>query len=88
MKRLYVGNLPYQVSEADVQNAFAVYGPVRSCSIVRDRETGQSRGFAFVEMENDENALAAINGLNGQQLDGRALTVNEARPPQRSGGGG
>lgn len=88
MKKLYVGNLSFQTTEDKLQDAFAAFGTVRSCSIVRDRQTGQSRGFAFVEMDSDEAATAAISGLNGSQLDGRALTVNEARPKSPTGGGG
>ena len=90
MKKVYVGNLSFQTSETDLQTLFATYGPVRTASVVRDRETGKSRGFAFVEMDDDAAADAAINALNGTQLGGRALTVNEARPqaPRAAGGGG
>lgn len=88
MKKLYVGNLSYQTTEDRLQSVFGAFGAVKSCSIVRDRETGQSRGFAFVEMDSDEQADAAITGLNGTQLDGRRLTVNEARPKAPSSGGG
>lgn len=92
MKKLYVGNLSRQTTEEGLETAFAAFGEVRSVAIVRDRMTGESRGFGFVEM-NDEEANAAITGLNGTQLDGRTLNVNEARPradrPRgRSGGGG
>ena len=79
-KNLYVGNLSYDTTEARLQETFEAYGEVVSARIITDRETGRSRGFGFVEMETQEAADAAINGLNGQQLDGRTLTVNEARP--------
>ena len=90
MKKVYVGNLSFQTSETDLQTLFGAYGPVRTASIVRDRETGKSRGFAFVEMDDDAAADTAINALNGTQLGGRTLTVNEARPqaPRVGGGGG
>jgi len=87
LKRIYVGNLSYQTTEESLQAAFAEYGTVSSVSIIRDRGTGQSRGFAFVEMDNDEEANAAIEALNGAQFEGRTLTVNIARP-RTSGGGG
>ena len=86
MKRIYVGNLAYQTTEEALESAFAAFGTVGNVSIVRDRETGQSRGFGFVEMDDDTQATAAIDGLNGTQVDGRRLTVNEAR--LRAGGGG
>lgn len=90
--RLYVGNLPFTVSEQDLEEIFAQVGTVESTSIVTDRDTGRSRGFAFVEMETQEAADAAIQNFHGRELDGRALTVNEARPresrPPRSGGFG
>ncbi len=79
-KNLYVGNLSYDTTEASLQEAFGAYGEVVSARIITDRETGRSRGFGFVEMETQEAADAAINGLNSQQVDGRSLTVNEARP--------
>jgi cold-inducible RNA-binding protein len=85
LKRIYVGNLSYQTAEETLQSAFAAFGTVGNVSIVRDRETGQSRGFGFVEMDDDSQAAAAIDGLNGTEVDGRRLTVNEARP--RAGGG-
>lgn len=88
---LYVGNLSFNTSEDDVRQAFAAHGTVTSVRIITDRETGQSRGFGFVEMEDSASAQTAMNALNGQDLDGRALTINEARPreprrdaPQRS----
>lgn len=87
--KIYVGNLAFSTTEEQLQETFAAFGSVRTASVVRDRETGRSRGFGFVEMDNDEEATAAINGLNGTQIDGRTLTVNEARPPTgRPGGGG
>jgi RNA recognition motif-containing protein len=85
LKRIYVGNLSYHTTEEGLQSAFAAFGTVGNVSIVRDRETGQSRGFGFVEMDDDAQASAAIDGLNGTEVDGRRLTVNEARP--RAGGG-
>lgn len=80
MKKIYIGNLSYQTTEQQLETAFAEHGTVASVSIVRDRQTGNSRGFGFVEMESDEEASAAIASLNGAQIDGRTLTVNEARP--------
>lgn len=89
MKNIYVGNLDYNVSEQDLRAAFEAYGQVDNVTILRDRETGQPRGFAFVEMANDEEAQKAIAGTNGIQLGKRNLNVNEARPKtERSGGGG
>ena len=88
-KKLYCGNLPYGVTSADLEGMFAEYGGVSKADVIMDRDTGRSKGFGFVEMVSDEAAQAAINGLNGQQHDGRALQVNEARPrEERSGGGG
>ncbi len=84
--RLYVGNLPYSTTDDSLREAFAAHGEVVSASVVIDRETGRSRGFGFVEMATAEAAQAATNALNGQLLDGRPLTVNEAR--ERAGGGG
>jgi RNA recognition motif-containing protein len=88
--RIYVGNLPYTTTEESLREAFEQYGAVESATVVRDGDTGRSRGFGFVEMNSTEEAQAAIDGLNGTELDGRALTVNEARPQQqrRPGGGG
>jgi RNA recognition motif-containing protein len=86
--KLYVGNLPFQTSESELRAAFEEYGQVSSASLVMDRETGRPRGFGFIEMPNDEEARAAINGLNGQNMGGRDLTVNEARPREDRGGGG
>jgi len=88
-KKLYVGNLSYNIRDNDLQQAFGEYGVVTSAKVMMERETGRSKGFGFVEMGTDAEALAAIEGMNGQQLDGRALTVNEARPmePRPAGGG-
>ena len=88
MKKLYVGNLAFSTTEADLRDMFAPYGTVESASLVTDRDTGRSRGFGFVEMKNDSEAAAAISELNGKDSGGRPLTVNEARPKaERSGGG-
>ena len=90
-KKLYVGNLPYTVSDSDLQRMFEPHGAVQSAQVVVDRDTGRSKGFGFVEMETGEAAQAAISALNGQDFSGRSLTVNEARPrtdDRRSGGGG
>ncbi len=87
--KLYVGNLPYETTESDLQALFEAAGQVSTISIVRDRATGQARGFAFVEMSDVESAQKAINELDKQQYGGRSLTVNEAKPMQpRSGGFG
>jgi cold-inducible RNA-binding protein len=87
-RKLYVGNLPYETTESDLQTHFAQAGAVESVSVMRDRDTGRARGFAFVEMVNDTDAQNAITQLNEQPFGGRRLTVNEARPqPVRSGGG-
>ncbi|WP_423934894.1 RNA recognition motif domain-containing protein [Comamonas sp. 23] len=90
--KLYVGNLPYQVRDNDLEQAFGQFGSVTSAKVMMERDTGRSKGFGFVEMGSDEEAQAAVNGLNGQPLGGRNLVVNEARPmeprPPRSGGGG
>jgi len=89
MTNIFVGNLSYQTSDTDLEATFAAFGTVERVSIVRDRETGQPRGFAFVEMTNAGEAEKAINSLNGNELNGRALNVNEARPrAERSGFGG
>ena len=88
-KKLYIGNLSYDVSSSDLETLLAAHGTVRSAEVISDRTTGQSKGFGFVEMESDAEAEAAIAALNGQQQGGRALTVNEAKPrAPRSGGGG
>ena len=87
--KLFVGNLSFNTTENDLQDAFAAYGSVTEANLMMDRATGRSRGFAFVTMSSDQEAEAAIAGLNGASLDGRDLTVNVARPrEERSGGGG
>ena len=87
---IYCGNLNWQTTEADLQAAFEAYGAVSSVTIIKDKYTSQSRGFGFVEMPNDEEAQAAIDGLNGKELDGRTLRVDQARPrsESRNYGGG
>ena len=88
-KKLYVGNLSFQTTSQDLQQLFAQAGTVESASVIEDRDTGQSKGFAFVEMSTEEEAAAAIEQFNGKEVGGRALKVNEARPREnRSGGGG
>ena len=87
-KRLYVGNLAYTVTSEDLQEMFEQYGQVRSAQVLSDRETGRSRGFGFVEMDDDAEAEAAIESLDGQDSQGRRLTVNEAKPRTPGGGGG
>ena len=87
-KKLYVGGLPYAVTEDKLQEIFSAHGNVESARVITDRLTGRSRGFGFVEMTNDEEAQAAIDALNGTDLEGRSLTVNEARPQENRGGGG
>lgn len=87
-RKLYVGNLPYQTGETELQELFAPFGSVESVRVMRDMATGRARGFAFVEMASDDEAQAAAAKLNGHQLGGRALTVNEARPkPEYAGSG-
>ncbi|HET7439292.1 MAG TPA: RNA-binding protein [Nitrospira sp.] len=87
--KIYVGGLPYSTTEQQLSDLFAVHGAVASARIITDKFTGQSRGFGFVEMSSDSEAQAAITALNGTQLGGRTLTVNEARPQEpRAGGGG
>jgi cold-inducible RNA-binding protein len=90
MKNIYVGNLSFQTTEQDLEAAFSAYGQVERAQLVKDRDTGKSRGFGFVEMTEDVGAERAIEALNGSQLDGRSLTVNEARPRESrpAGGGG
>jgi cold-inducible RNA-binding protein len=85
--KLYVGNLSYAVSNSDLERLFAVHGTVQSAKVIMDRDTGRSRGFGFVEMGNDREAQAAISALNGKEVGGRSLTVNEARPQQGDNGG-
>ena len=90
-KRIYVGGLPYSATEEDLENLFLSIGAVKDATIITDRYTGQAKGFGFIEMDNDEEADAAINALNGTQMGGRTLTVNEAKPREdrpRTGGGG
>src|SRR5438132_13606118 len=89
-KKLFVGNLSFQTTESDISSAFEPYGSVESVSIITDRDSGRSKGFGFVVMGEEEAADKAIAGLNGSQLDGRALTVNEAKPMVKRdfGGGG
>ncbi|HEY1371331.1 MAG TPA: RNA-binding protein [Candidatus Binatia bacterium] len=86
--KLYVGGLPYSVTEGRLEEIFAEYGSVQSARVISDKFTGQSRGFGFVEMNSGEEAQKAIDALNGSQLDGRTLVVNEARPQERRPGGG
>jgi len=89
MKKLYVGNLSYGATESTIRSLFENHGAVESVNLITDRDTGRSKGFGFVEMTNDAEAQNAISALNGKEVDGRALTVNEARPKEeRSGGGG
>jgi RNA recognition motif-containing protein len=92
-KKLYVGNLSYGVNDSALEQMFAAHGSVKSAQVIMDRDTGRSKGFGFVEMSNDQEAQAAITALNGQQVEGRSLTVNEAKPREdrggsRGGGGG
>ncbi len=86
--KLYVGNLSFQTGEADLNDLFSQYGALESCRIITDRDTGRSRGFAFVEMSSKAEGEAAIAGLSGKEVEGRALTVNEAKPMENRGGGG
>ena len=88
MKKLYVGNLSFETTEDQLQAAFAAHGSVQSVAIIMDRQTGRSKGFGFVEMENDQEADDAMNALNGTELNGRTLTVSPARERQRRPGGG
>jgi cold-inducible RNA-binding protein len=88
MKNIFVGNLSFSATEASVRSLFEQYGAIDRVSIVTDRDTGQARGFGFVEMSNNAEADRAIAELNGRELDGRALNVNEARPKEDRGGGG
>jgi RNA recognition motif-containing protein len=92
-RKLYVGNLPFSVTEQSLQSTFSQHGTVESANLITDRDTGQSKGFGFVEMRTDAEASAAISGLNGTELEGRPIKVNEAKPQARrsdrgrSGGG-
>jgi cold-inducible RNA-binding protein len=85
--KLYVGNLAYKTSSQDLEDLFAQVGTVQSASVVEDRDTGRSRGFGFVEMSSNEEGQAAIAEFNGKEIDGRSLTVNEAKPRENRGGG-
>jgi cold-inducible RNA-binding protein len=87
-RKLYVGNLPYEIGETELQELFARAGSVESVNVMRDQATGRARGFAFVEMSTDDEAQNAITALNGTQVGGRSLTVNEARPKTTRSGGG
>ena len=87
-KKLYVGNLAYGVGNGDLQQMFEAHGAVQSAQVIMDRDTGRSKGFGFVEMGSDAEAQKAIDALNGKSVDGRNLTVNEARPREERGGGG
>ena len=89
--KLYVGNLSYNTTSSDLEQLFSQHGQVQSAEVIADRDTGRSKGFGFVQMGSDDEAQAAISALNGQEVDGRALTVNEAKPREdrpRGGGGG
>ncbi len=87
-KKLYVGNLAYTVTDGTLEQMFAAHGSVQSAQVIMDRDTGRSKGFGFVEMDSEQEAQAAISALNGQQMDGRNLTVNEAKPREDRGGRG
>ena len=87
-KKLYVGNLSYSIGSSELGRLFEAHGAVRSAQVITDRDTGRSKGFGFVEMGSDQEAQAAIAALNGKEVDGRGLTVNEARPQHGGGGGG
>jgi RNA recognition motif-containing protein len=87
-KKLYVGNLTYGVTDSTLEQMFTANGTVESAQVIMDRDTGRSKGFGFVEMKSDQEAQAAITGLNGKDVEGRALTVNEARPRTEGGRGG
>src|SRR5438874_8334402 len=87
-KKLYVGNLTYGVTDSTLLRLFEAHGTVQSAQVIMDRDTGRSKGFGFVEMGSDQEAQAAITALNGTEVEGRALTVNEARPKPEGGGGG
>src|ERR1700722_12082625 len=85
--KLYVGNLAYGVTDSHLEQLFAAHGTVQSAQVIMDRDTGRSKGFGFVEMGSDQEAQTAIQALNGKEVDGRSLTVNEARPKEGGGGG-
>ena len=87
-KKLYVGNLGYSVTSSDLEQLFSPHGQIRSAEVIMDRTSGRSKGFGFVEMDTDQEAQAAVSALNGQQHDGRALTVNEAKPRENRSHGG
>ena len=87
-KKVYVGNLPYGVGDSELHTMFEPHGAVHSAQVIMDRDTGRSKGFGFVEMSSGEQAQAAITALNGREVDGRTLTVNEARPREDRGGQG
>ena len=87
-KNIYVGNLSYSVTDTELKTMFQAFGAVDAARVITDRDSGQSKGFGFVEMPNDAEAQAAIDGLNGKEQAGRTLTVNEARPRENRGGGG
>jgi RNA recognition motif-containing protein len=87
-KKLYVGNLTYGVTDSALEQLFAAHGTVESAQIIMDRDTGRSKGFGFVEMKTDQEAQTAIQALNGKEVDGRQLTVNEAKPREERGRGG
>src|SRR5438093_3117757 len=87
-KKLYVGNLTYEVTNSELEKLFAAHGTVESAQVIMDRDTGRSKGFGFVEMKTEQEAQAAIAAMNGKDVEGRALTVNEARPRTEGGGGG
>ena len=87
-RKIYVGNLAYSVKDSDLQELFAAHGTVDTAQVIMDRDTGRSKGFGFVEMSTDQEARSAISALNGKEVDGRNLTVNEARPKEEGGGGG
>src|SRR5579872_4177838 len=86
-KKLYVGNLTYGVTDSDLQRMFEAHGTVTSAQVIMDRDTGRSKGFGFVEMSSDAEAQAAVDAMNGKDINGRPLTVNEARPKPEGGGG-
>jgi RNA recognition motif-containing protein len=87
-RKLYVGNMSYNMDSSALEQLFSAHGTVQSAEVIADRDTGRSKGFGFVEMGSDEEAQAAITAMNGQEQDGRALTVNEAKPKEKRPGGG